>query len=245
MDHALPQAMLLDLDDTILSYSAHAEPCWLSACAMHGDRLGEITVDTLYRAVQDARKWFWSDPVRHRQNRQDMRGAHRKVVSRALRGLGQEDSELATSIADAFGEERQKGVKPFPGALETLSALQEQGVRMALVTNGGTEPQREKIDAFGLEPYFRAVLIEGELGFGKPDARVYRQALELLSADPPNAWIVGDNLEWEVAVPQGLGLYAVWHDPTGQGLPPGSTIRPDRIIYSLPELLHQDTRHTL
>ena len=52
-----------------------------------------------------------------------------------------------------------------------------------------------------------------------------------------DAWVVGDNLEWEVAVPQELGLFAVWHDPTHQGLPPGSHVKPDLIIHSLPELL--------
>jgi putative hydrolase of the HAD superfamily len=49
--------------------------------------------------------------------------------------------------------------------------------------------------------------------------------------------MVGDNLEWEVAAPQRLGIYAIWHDTGGDGLPAGATARPDRIIRSLPELL--------
>ena len=49
--------------------------------------------------------------------------------------------------------------------------------------------------------------------------------------------MVGDNLEWEVVAPQRLGIYAIWHDGYGAGLPPGCPIRPDRIIRSLPELL--------
>jgi putative hydrolase of the HAD superfamily len=49
--------------------------------------------------------------------------------------------------------------------------------------------------------------------------------------------MVGDNLEWEVVAPQRLGIYAIWYDGYGIGLPPGSPIRPDRIIRSLPELL--------
>jgi putative hydrolase of the HAD superfamily len=49
--------------------------------------------------------------------------------------------------------------------------------------------------------------------------------------------MVGDNLEWEVVVPQRLGIYAIWMDVHGEGLPPGSPIKPDRIIRSLAELL--------
>jgi FMN phosphatase YigB (HAD superfamily) len=48
---------------------------------------------------------------------------------------------------------------------------------------------------------------------------------------------VGDNLEWEVEAPQRLGIYAIWIDVHGDGLPEGSTIKPDRIIRSLTELV--------
>ena len=48
---------------------------------------------------------------------------------------------------------------------------------------------------------------------------------------------VGDNLEWEVEVPQRLGIYAIWMDVHGEGLPQGSRVKPDRIIRSLAELL--------
>jgi putative hydrolase of the HAD superfamily len=49
--------------------------------------------------------------------------------------------------------------------------------------------------------------------------------------------MVGDNLEWEVVAPQRLGIYAIWMDVHGEGLPAGSTIKPDRIIRSLTELV--------
>jgi putative hydrolase of the HAD superfamily len=54
--------------------------------------------------------------------------------------------------------------------------------------------------------------------------------------DAEDAWMVGDNLEWEVEIPQRLGIYAVWVDVIGAGLPPDSPIRPDRIIRTLAEL---------
>ncbi len=50
-------------------------------------------------------------------------------------------------------------------------------------------------------------------------------------------WMIGDNLEWEVEAPQRLGIYAIWMDVHGEGLPAGSTVKPDRIIRSLTELL--------
>ena len=54
--------------------------------------------------------------------------------------------------------------------------------------------------------------------------------------------MVGDNLEWEVAAPQRLGIHAIWYDPVGEGVPPGSTAKPDRIVQSLSELLPGATK---
>jgi putative hydrolase of the HAD superfamily len=48
--------------------------------------------------------------------------------------------------------------------------------------------------------------------------------------------MVGDNLEWDVAGPQRLGLSGVWIDRRGTGLPGDTTVRPDRIIGDLGEL---------
>ena len=68
-------------------------------------------------------------------------------------------------------------------------------------------------------------------------ARAYTHAMEVLGVGPHETWMVGDNLEWEVVGPQRLGIHAIWHDGYGVGLPPGSPIKPDRIIRWLSELL--------
>jgi putative hydrolase of the HAD superfamily len=61
--------------------------------------------------------------------------------------------------------------------------------------------------------------------------------MDALGVTAGETWMIGDNLEWEVVVPQRLGIYAVWIDVHGDGLPEGTTVKPDRIIHSLTELL--------
>jgi putative hydrolase of the HAD superfamily len=114
--------------------------------------------------------------------------------------------------------------------------LRASGHRLALLTNGAAVAQRRKITRFELADLFDSILVEGELGFGKPDERVYARALSALDVKPSEAWMVGDNLEWDVAAPQRLGLRGVWIDARGRGLPAGSAVRPDHIVRSLAEL---------
>ena len=55
--------------------------------------------------------------------------------------------------------------------------------------------------------------------------------------------MVGDNLEWDVAAPQRLGIVGIWLDVLGTGLPEASAVTPDRIIRSLSELLPEPNRN--
>ena len=110
-------------------------------------------------------------------------------------------------------------------------------MRLALVTNGPSATQRAKIERFALAPFFQHIQIEGELGFGKPEDQAYLHAMETLGVRPDQTWMIGDNLEWEVAAPQRLGIHAIWFDGFSRGLPQDATIRPDRIIQAHHQLL--------
>lgn len=125
----------------------------------------------------------------------------------------------------------------LPGAIDALRRLRDRGVALALLTNGDTQGQRNKIERFGLAPFFNDILVEGELGYGKPDLRVYSRALSSLEVEPGETWMVGDNLEWDVSAPQKLGIAGIWVDYAGTGLPPATDVVPDRIMRSISELV--------
>ena len=237
MTYSLPKSILLDLDDTIIATNVIADGVWQSVCSEFAPRLQGLSSQQLFKAFQEHRRWYWSDPVRHRRGRLGPARARRELIQGTLNRLGVNDPSLTDEMSDVFSASREDAVHPLPGAVETLQRLRDGGVRLALITNGEAEGQRRKIETFGLARFFECVLIEGEFGVGKPDERVYRHALDHLDAQPSEAWMVGDNLEWEVAAPQRLGLYSIWVDVSGAGLPESATVRPDRIIQALPELL--------
>ena len=233
----LPKAMLIDLDDTILAYDKLARPTWISVCRMYESELPSVTAEEVVEAIDEYRKWYWSDPTRHRTARLNLGNVRGDVVEGGFERLGITAPELALKMGNEYAEKREQAVTPFPGAIDALVALKEAGTRMAMVTNGNSETQRAKINRWDLEKHFDYILIEGEFGTGKPEPEVYRHAMDTLDAQPSETWMVGDNLEWEIAAPQRMGITGVWHDWRGRGLPQGTSVRPDRIITSLQELL--------
>lgn len=238
----LPRAILFDLDDTIIS--AYSEPgkAWREVSAEFAEHLAPHLSDAVGAAISAYGDAFWADPSRHKEWRQKLPEVRRLIVKGGLSQLAGGTlpvaEEVAHRFADRFTSYREEKMHVFPGALETLATLKAGGTLMCLITNGDAATQRAKIERFALAPYFHHIQIEGEHGFGKPETVAYEHALKTLGVRPGEAWIVGDNLDWEVATPQRLGIYAIWHDHLGVGLPEGSDVRPDRIIRNLAELLN-------
>jgi len=190
----LPRAVLVDLDDTIVDGSAVVD-CWEVACEWCPPGVESKAV---LAEILRLRGWYWSDPVRHRQGRLDLGVARRHIARTALVNIGCDAAGLADRIAERYDQCRDERTVLFPGAVRVLMWLRESGCRLALVTNGAAAMQRQKIARFGLEPLFDAIFVEGELGFGKPDERIYQMALTELAAAPGHTWMIGDNLEWDV-----------------------------------------------
>ena len=232
----LPEAVLLDLDDTILNDSEHVEDCWKGACLAQQRELGSVDAHHVFDAIEKTRAWFWSDPDRHRLGRLDMAVAREQIVRRALADVGVDHPTLAATIAKAYGDRRDELLALYPGAIDTIQWLRGRGCRLALVTNGSSVLQRAKVERFGLANLFDAILIEGEIGFGKPNPKVYELALSHLEARASDVWMIGDNLEFDVAAPQRLGIFGIWMDVRGAGLPDGCVVKPDRIVRALAEL---------
>jgi putative hydrolase of the HAD superfamily len=231
-----PLALLLDLDDTILDDSSLVHESWSEACSGLADRLAPLDAAVVVDAIRNTSRWFWNDPDRHREGRLQLDAARREVVRLALFELGVDDADLAACIGDAYSHRRDIGMTLLPDALNTVRWLRDSGRRLGLLTNGAAAAQRRKIVRFELAGLFDVILVEGELGFGKPDERVYQRALSALAVKPADTWMVGDNLEWDVAAPQKLGLSGVWIDARGRGLPANAKVRPDHIVRSLAEL---------
>jgi putative hydrolase of the HAD superfamily len=236
----LPRAMLIDMDDTILSAYGRPEIAWNIVATEFADELAphppREVADTI---LVEARK-FWSaaEPA-WRLKLEEARHVTVKMGFAALAAAGKTglSEALAIRIADRFSAYREQEMFVFPGAHDAIDAFKARGVKLALVTNGGAGTQRAKVERFALTHRFDHIQIEGEHGFGKPEEKAYLHAMAALGVEARDTWMIGDNLEWEVEAPQRLGIYAIWIDTHGEGLPANSTVKPDRIIRSLTELV--------
>ncbi len=236
-----PRAILLDLDDTILAFESIKEKCWNIVAVDYSAQLGGIPPGEFVSTVMKCSEWFWSDAERGRAWRQDLGAARVEILGMAMGELGIYNEDTCRQIAGYYSRLRTEKIELIPGALDTVMAFRKSGIKTALITNGSSESQRQKIDRFGLGEHFDQILIEGENDFGKPDERIYRKALNGLGIEAEDAWMIGDNIVWDVLAPQKLGIKGIWVDYRNQGFKSRNGRRPFLRINSLPEILvHMD-----
>ena len=236
----LPRAMLIDMDDTILSAYGRPELAWNTIATEFAGELVGIPPQLVASEILTFARNFWSsaEPAWRLRlgeaRRLTVKGGFSALAAAGHAAL---PDDLASRLADRFTTYREEEMFVFPGAHEAIDQLKALGVKLALVTNGAADTQRAKVERFELAHRFDHIQIEGEHGFGKPEERAYRHAMAALGVTAPDTWMIGDNLEWEIEAPQRLGIYSIWMDVHGDGLPEGASVKPDRIIRSLTELL--------
>lgn len=238
-------AVLLDLDDTILDNAAGLEACWDTVAHALASGLDGLAPDVVRKEIAAASDWFWSDDERHRAGRLDMPGSRRAVLARALETLGKPDATLAGETAALYCRLRDEALVPFDGALDALARLRARMPRLGLVTNGASAAQRAKIERFDLARYFDVIVVEGEAGCGKPDRRVFERALAATGARPERTLMAGDNFECDVLGALGAGIDAVWihrdrpYRPVGAPIAQPAAPRPFTTLRSFVELVEQ------
>jgi HAD superfamily hydrolase (TIGR01509 family) len=101
-----------------------------------------------------------------------------------------------------------KGLTPVAGAVETITALGERGLRTGLITVCSEDVALlwPETRFHGL---FDAEVFSATCGLRKPDPRIYRLALDQLGVEAGEAMFVGDGDNDELAGAERVGMTAV------------------------------------
>jgi putative hydrolase of the HAD superfamily len=126
-----------------------------------------------------------------------------------------------------------------PGVRGALDDAKDRGWRIAVVTNGPVVSQARKIRATGLEELVDAVCISGEVGAHKPDPLIFRTAAERADTTLEGAWMIGDNLDADIAGAQGVGARSVWVKNEHEWLTFESGTEPDLVAGAFPDAVRQ------
>jgi putative hydrolase of the HAD superfamily len=92
----------------------------------------------------------------------------------------------------------------------TLHTLRQNGIKVGVITNGGTERQQRKLESLGISSWFDVILISETEGVRKPDTEIFRRALDRCGVQACEAIFVGDHPDTDIGGALQAGLRAVW-----------------------------------
>ena len=186
--HALPQAVIFDMDGTLVDTERVSQTAWRRAAA----DLGIDVPDSIWNAYVGC-----SLPN-----------------ARAIMNEHLGDPALTDRL---FFEIREQSLEPCDGAIEALRSLVEAGVTVALATSTIREHALPLMERFDMAPLFSSMTFGDQIEHAKPAPDIYLEAARRLGLNPATCAAVEDSINGALAAcTAGMATYLVpeWATPT-------------------------------
>jgi putative hydrolase of the HAD superfamily len=243
------KAVFFDLDDTLCQYWEAARAALHIAFAKEGPE--GFTAEEMVNLWAVAFRKFIKEvthPDWYSQYLKNGEVTRTEAMRRALAEANIVDEDRAVRLSRTYMEERNSRLRLFDDSIEVLHLLKER-YPLGLITNGPADVQRQEIKTLSIEGYFQAILIEGEMGEGKPKLSVFRRAEGMLRSSPWETLFVGNSYAHDIRPAIEAGWRTAWiRRPTdvppsaGPGgsaveLKPDDAPQPDITINNLRQLI--------
>lgn len=211
------EAVCFDLDDTLFDYTDYVRAGLREAAAVVEERTGHDLADELVALYFEE-------------------GVHEETFDRLIERHDLPAERLPVGdLVEAF-HDSSGALTPYEEAMTVLSALEERGYDLGLITDGRNG--RSKLRRLDLDDRFDAVFVGPEHGISKTDPTAFTRTLEELGVAPERAAYVGDNPHTDFRESNRLGMYTV-RLRRGRYVEraPREDERPDAVVERLPDLL--------
>ncbi|WP_418060536.1 HAD family hydrolase [Pimelobacter simplex] len=225
------QALLLDLDDTLVDHRGAADRAlraWLTGLGL---------ADTPAELEAHAERWCVLE-TRHyerAQRREITYTEQRRVrIREFLPSWNLADDALADDVFAGFLACYQAAQRAFDDAAAAIERARAAGLRVGILTNGELTIQTDKLRRTGLLRSDVPVFASSELPAAKPDPRAFLTACAALGVAPAATLMVGDSLRNDVVGAQRAGLTALLLDRRGRRARPAAQVATVRGLGALP-----------
>lgn len=218
--------IFLDLDDTILDFSAAEDAALPKALLEVGITPTEDMI-TRYKQINIAE---WERYERGEISRD-------KVLTERFDILFQEfDIQLSGDVAeDAYRKYLSIGHFFVPGAVSLLDYLKMKKYRLFIASNGVAATQDSRLDSAGIRPYFDQIFISETTGYHKPEKEYFDFCFShIADFNRAQALLIGDSLTSDIQGGKTSGIDTCWFNPSRKVAP--EHLKPTYEIYSLDDL---------
>lgn len=227
MDIRYLSAILFDADNTLFDFDRAQREALLEALGLTMVQPGAEDILQKFKLINDQ---AWKESEEGSLDKEEVK-LERFRRLKAEADILPSAEEAAAKFLAVLGE------KPYllPGALETVTELKAQGIKIGLATNGFSAVQRRRLSLSPIAGIFDGVFISEELKLHKPDPGYFSLCIEGLGVPLAECIMVGDSPSSDIAGAKAAGMFAVWINRDGRPYP-GALPQPDIEIPMVGEL---------
>ncbi|OBS22550.1 hypothetical protein FPOA_08887 [Fusarium poae] len=236
-----PKVIFFDLDGTLFDDN-HSLQCAINTARRTVDIPDTLSIETLTTCYLIARTKthdlalqsdFTAEQIREKRTRHFF----------SLIGLSDYGEEQVKAFDDTYKKAYQSSRRATPGTIETLTKLREMGYKIAIITNGSEDSQQDKINQIGIAHLVDRLFASWELGWAKPDSRIFHHAMGKYDITPEmlkgkgRPYMIGDDMERDVHGAMDAGMDAIIYSPACAGAAPESSNAVPVIFDNMTQLL--------
>ncbi|MCB8988523.1 MAG: HAD family hydrolase [Ardenticatenaceae bacterium] len=236
------QAVLFDLDDTLLDWSAQQNRLSIIS-RPHVDKLYDFldiqnhplpSREAFFDCYQETVIAAWAEA------KKAWAGVNfAQTLQTCFSTLGLDVSRIDMAAAlRAYDWQALPNVTLYDDTITVLETLHRQAYKIGLVTNSMMPMWMRDIElrTYGILEYFDVRITSGDFGYMKPHPAIYERALDQLQVQPQHAVFVGDRPANDIAGANAAGLISVLMAPPHINYQLNE-VEPDFVITNLSELL--------
>jgi putative hydrolase of the HAD superfamily len=202
------KCVIFDLDDTLCDYRGAVVKAKRTIDVILGEA-GISASDLFWRKFSEIEPLLFRSFTRKEITRQQYR-IHR--FSTVIKLWIADGDELASRVNELYMQIANNDIFLFDDAALTLEWLGVNEIYPAILTNGPSDGQREKLASLNLSRYVREIFISEEIGFSKPHTECFNYVLKRLGLRSDEAVMVGDSLEYDIRGAESLNMRAILID---------------------------------
>lgn len=225
--------ILFDLDRTLWDFQVNSFQTFKEMYENYDlGTLCNTTFDNFYSQYKSINAVLWD---MYRQGTLLKEVLYVKRFSLTLEHFGvMDNSELSRQLGDFYVLEGPKKTALVDGARELLDYMYAKHYPMYIVSNGFKEVQNEKIKTSNIDKYFKKVYLSEDIGYQKPNRKIFDAILNDLNASSSDCVMIGDDYAVDIVGARSADIDQIYYNPEGIKHP----IRPTCEVKHLAEIIN-------
>ena len=166
----LTQAILFDIDGTLVDSNDKHADCWIEAFAHFGK---EVPWEVIRQQIGKGGDLLVPDTLNARE----------------MRTIGE---PLKKYRGELWKKKYIETVQPFPGAREAIREVAQRDIKLAFASSSNPDEVEYYVRLLGVGDLLEGTTSKEDAQFSKPSPEIFQAALERVKSDPARTFIVGD-----------------------------------------------------